>query len=241
MGKEICQKCNNQFSLKAGNYKKHVLSCNGNYIKFEKRNFCKFCNKDFSTMNTSERANHTRWCDKNPKKPEYVSRASEKRKLENYKNTNRQNQFTKAKKEGRKIESKSKGKPNLHWKGRTHSESSKQKISQKALASSHRRLRKGVIQYNGILLDSSWELELAKRLDFLKISWIRPDPIPWIDEQGVKHNYFPDFYLPEHKIFLDPKNPQALKVQIKKIETILSQYNNIIIIESLEKCKNFSL
>jgi hypothetical protein len=98
-----------------------------------------------------------------------------------------------------------------------------------------------MINYNGIWLDSTWEFELAKRLDSLNIKWIRPDPIRWFDEDGVAHNYFPDFYLPDYNLFLDPKNTHAFKVQEKKIKTLLTQHKNIVIITSLEECQNFSI
>ena len=71
--------------------------------------------------------------------------------------------------------------------------------------------------YKGITLDSSWELELAKRLDDLNIKWNRPDPLKWKDSNGLEHNYFPDFYLVDHNLYLDPKNPGAYKVDLFRI------------------------
>jgi hypothetical protein len=50
-------------------------------------------------------------------------------------------------------------------------------IRKKALASKHRRLKKGTVEYKGVILDSSWELALAKRLDEINVQWIRPTPI----------------------------------------------------------------
>ena len=98
-----------------------------------------------------------------------------------------------------------------------------------------------MIEYNGVWLDSTWEFELAKRLDELKVKWVRPNPIPWVDEKGVTHNYFPDFYLPDFNLFLDPKNPHAVNVQKKKLACILTQYSNIVIIKSLEECSNYKI
>ena len=98
-----------------------------------------------------------------------------------------------------------------------------------------------MIEYNGVMLDSTWELELAKRLDSLGIDWIRPEPIKWIDGENVEHNYFADFYLKNYDIYLDPKNPYAIKAQKEKLKYLLTQHKNIIIIETLEECKNFSI
>lgn len=125
--------------------------------------------------------------------------------------------------------------------GRPHTEETKQKLREKALKSNHRRLKKKTIVYNGVLFDSSWELELAKRLDFLGVVWTRPDPIQWIDKEGVSHHYFPDFYLPKHNIYLDPKNEYAYKSQREKWEVLLSERNDIILLRSLEECLNFSV
>lgn len=209
---------------------------------------CKHCKTEFDISDKPKGwlANHSRWCDENPKRKEYVDALKNNRgnvalMNEARKKSGRTNQYTVAKLDGKEVpESPMKGKPGTFL-GKTHTEETKQLIREKALASPHRRLKKGVAEYKGILLDSSWELELAKRLDELEIKWVRPDPIPWVDDEGVTHNYFPDFYLEDYDLFLDPKNPQAVKVQKKKLDKLLSQYKNIVIIESIEECKNFSL
>lgn len=121
-----------------------------------------------------------------------------------------------------------------------HTEETKQLIKQKALASSHRRLKKGVVDYKGVMLDSSWELALAKRLDELGVGWERPKPLKWTDQHGLTHNYFPDFYLPEYDIYIDPKNPHAVKVQKHKMDVLKSTYHNLIFIYDLNGCKTFT-
>lgn len=201
---------------------------------------CKHCKKKFNISDKPRgwMANHSRWCYDNPKRSEYNQnnsvRAMNHAKVKNGKT----NQYTKAKLEGRIIQSPLKGRSGTFL-NKKHSEESKKKMRESALASSHRRLRRNLIEYKGVLLDSSWELELAKRLDDLKIKWIRPNPLPWIDEEGVTHNYFPDFYLEEYDLFLDPKNPGAIKTQSKKLKSLSTQYSNIEIIDSLEKCKQW--
>ena len=92
------------------------------------------------------------------------------------------------------------------------------------------------------MLDSSWEEELAKRLDQLNIEWIRPElPIQYLTPDGKLHNYFPDFYLPKYDIFLDPKNSYAIQVQKEKLDIIKTIMNNLIIIGTLEECKSFNI
>jgi len=51
-------------------------------------------------------------------------------------------------------------------------------------------------QNKDVLLDSSWEVIVAKRLDELEIVWQRPKPIAWTDDLNKKRHYYPDFYLP---------------------------------------------
>lgn len=239
MKRTICTKCNFEFTNKGGCYNKHYNSCNGTYKPLKKLLFCKYCDISFDSLyyNNNQKANHIRWCSKNPMRISYIFNLNKTRAAKK----NFENQYTKAKKEGREIPvSKTKGKVG-HFFGKTHTEKTKQLMREKALLSSHRRLKKGIVEYNGIILDSSWELELAKRLDYLNIKWIRPKPIPWKDLNGVNHNYFPDFYLPLFDLFLDPKNLYVFKLQQEKLKILLSQYNNIRFLTSLKECKNFNI
>lgn len=203
---------------------------------------CKHCLKYFDTDEKPKgwMANHSRWCNKNPKRIEYEE------KLSNIRDSLKKNNVAKNKRsDSLKKVWKNGGYKNIDFgkgmRGKQHLESSKQKISKAALSSCHRRLKKGVIEYKGILLDSTWEFELAKRLDDLNIYWTRPNPIKWVDDKGTTRNYFPDFYLPKYDLYLDPKNPQAYKVQKNKIYCLNSQYNNIIWLLSLDECKNFTI
>ena len=203
---------------------------------------CKHCQKSFNIENESKgfMANHSRWCHENPKRKQYsedlVSRAKSTAYTKDV-NEKRNASISELHKNGNYSHI-DRG---ASMRGKKHSEESKKKMSIGSLASNHRRLRKGVIEYNGILLDSSWELALAKRLDFLNIVWERPLPIKWTDEDNIEHNYFPDFYLPEYDIYLDPKNPQAFKVQRNKIKILDITYNNIKWITSLKECENFDI
>ena len=207
---------------------------------------CKHCKAGFDISDKPKgwMANHSRWCDENPKRKEYVDKLKKNNNVgamnEAKKKSGAYNHYLKARIEGREVPTNPR-KGKTGFKGTPHTEETKQLLREKALASPHRRLKKGTVMYKGILLDSSWELELAKRLDELEIKWVRPHPIPWVDEEGVTHNYFPDFYLEDYDLFLDPKNPFAIKVQQKKLDCLLEQYKNIVIIDSIEKCKHYSV
>jgi hypothetical protein len=210
-----------------------------------KQSTCKLCNQSFDLTEKPHgwMANHSRWCTNNPKRKEYCQSNGSFKAIQamnlKRKQTGITNQFSKAKLESREIpQHPLKG---ISTQGRPHTDESKEKIRQKALSSKHRRLKKGTVKYKGILLDSSWELALAIRLDELSINWIRPDPIEWTDKEGVVHNYFPDFYLVDHDVYLDPKNSQAILVQKDKLDVILNKYQNIMIIDTLQKCKDFRI
>lgn len=232
-----CSKCKNFFAIKGGNYQRHTAKCNGSYTPFVKLLNCKYCHLKFDDdLSASLRANHSRWCEKNPKRDHYkkTNNGSQLRTSEAV--TKRIISIKKAHADGKYKEANAK---RIGKAGTPHTEKTKQHLREKALASTHRRLRKKRIEYNGIWLDSTWEYELAKRLDELQIKWIRPNPIPWIDNNGIRHNYFPDFYIPLFDLFLDPKNPYARKVQKNKLESILTQYSNVVILMTLEECKTY--
>lgn len=183
-------------------------------------------------------ANHSRWCKENPKRSEYDEYLKNRRAaFLNEDTLKKRNSKIKEAWNNGAYENADFG---IGFRGKNHSDEAKSKMSKAALKSNHRRLRKNSIEYNGILLDSTWELELAKRLDFLKIEWVRPNPLKWTDENAIEHNYFPDFYLPEHDLYLDPKNPHAFNVQINKID-ILNKLYNIRWILTIEDCKNFTV
>jgi len=134
---------------------------------------------------------------------------------------------------------------NRSYPGWTQSAETKQVLREKALASPHRRLLRSIRDYikkDGTIvkLDSSWEEALAIRLDATDVAWDRPSPIKWIDERGASHNYFPDFYLPEYDVYLDPKNPYAIKSQLGKLSCLKDQLPNLIILTTLDECKNFT-
>lgn len=201
---------------------------------------CKYCSLNFEEIAPAQRANHSRWCELNPKSKDYRDSLS-KRSITHNTGLKRTEETKEKIKELHRQGRYSHINYSSFFAGKRHSDETKELLRQKALASPHRRLKKKMIEYNGIMLDSTWELELAKRLDSINVEWIRPDPIVWVDEQGKSHHYFPDFYLPECNLFLDPKNPQAVRVQQKKLDILLQQYPNIKILYSLAECKEFSL
>lgn len=74
-----------------------------------------------------------------------------------------------------------------------------------------------------VLLESSWELEIAEYLDSLSVFWVRPEAISWVDKNNKKHLYYPDFYLKDYDVYLDPKNPYCLKKDEEKLKQIVKK------------------
>jgi DNA-binding transcriptional MerR regulator len=71
-------------------------------------------------------------------------------------------------------------------------------------------------RYNGVWFDSNWEVDVAKSLDKHLVEWQRPKTgFQWSD---CGKRYYPDFYLPEYDIFLDPKNPFLMIQDEQKIK-----------------------
>lgn len=247
MKKTKCEKCGGEYANKAGNYKRHNAVCDGTdrSLPTIDRGKCKHCNQrfDLSDRPMGWMANHSRWCIKNSLYKTYregatrywirsmTSEKALKKKSDSIKLAHARGCYS-------HINRKDFGKP--------HTEKSKKLIQEKALASAHRRLVRSIRDYTKkdgtvVKLDSSWEEILAKRLDDLDISWIRPESTQWIDKNGVKHNYFPDFYLTEYNLYLDPKNKIAYNTQIEKIECLKVQMPNLIFLTTKEECSNFCL
>jgi hypothetical protein len=81
-----------------------------------------------------------------------------------------------------------------------------------------------------IVLESSWEYQLASILDTNGIDWVRPKPLSYVDDQGKQRRYYPDFYLPGYHVYLDPKNDYLRDQDRRKIE-LVEQQNGIRVID----------
>ena len=58
-----------------------------------------------------------------------------------------------------------------------------------------------------VLMDSTWEVALAKNLDELGIKWVRDESmiLEYKTVRGRKRKYIPDFYLPDFKLYVEVK------------------------------------
>lgn len=83
--------------------------------------------------------------------------------------------------------------------------------------------------YANVKMDSNWEVKFASYLDDIAVRWIRPSFLLWVDAKGKRRRYYPDFFLPDLGLYVDPKNKFVASKQREKINAILKAYDNVII------------
>lgn len=86
-----------------------------------------------------------------------------------------------------------------------------------------------------IKLQSNYELRVALELDNNKVNWIRPKSLIWNDSKGDLHRYYPDFYLPDYDVYLDPKNEYLIKKDKIKIAKVSEQNKVRVIVLGVEQ------
>lgn len=95
------------------------------------------------------------------------------------------------------------------------------------------------IYHRDILLDSNWELQIAIWLDENGIEWIRDRKLffRWVDVDGKKRRYTPDFYLPKLEIYLDTKNSYLMRLDRDKMNQVRSEHGIILIAGAVKYVK----
>lgn len=121
-------------------------------------------------------------------------------------------------------------------------EKEKKHLSEIAKANNYgRRLVDSVksnVTYKGVILGSSYEEAVAKSLDENNIKWIKPKSLKWVSPiDNREHNYYPDLYLPDYDVYLEPKNDYLINnvnkhFGIKDTEKVklVEQKNNVKVI-----------
>lgn len=85
--------------------------------------------------------------------------------------------------------------------------------------------------YNNVWFDSKWEVALAKEFDINSIKWERPKVGFIWNDSGQR--YYPDFYLPEYEVYVEPKNEYLAKIQQEKLTETVKRHNiKLIVITS---------
>lgn len=184
---------------------------------------CQFCKKECKSTNSHR--NHERCCPKNPNR-NYVNgmtgKVSHKRGKTKFTDESILRQSNTFKEKIRNGEYVPVGHP--------HTQECKERISEIMQTKMHNRFTASKrIEYKGIRFESSWEYKLALDLDANGIDWKRPSPLLYKDNNGQTRRYYPDFYLPDFDVYLDPKNDYVKKLDENKIK-LVTQQNNVIVI-----------
>lgn len=201
---------------------------------------CKYCGKECKNKNSL--VQHEIRCKENPNKIDlsYIKPGNSK----GHKGTN---QFIKAKQEGRSIQvsEETRYKIGNAWRGKKQSNELRQKrckVMQQVVknypesySSTNVNGRVKHYEYNGIVLDGKWELEVAKYLDKNQIKWERPNNGFEYYWNNSIHIYYPDFYLPGYNYYIEVKGFQRDR-DIYKWKSV----NNLIVIKQkeIEKIRN---
>ncbi len=106
----------------------------------------------------------------------------------------------------------------------SHSDETKNRMSVIACErlAKHSKYSKNIEYKSGIILESSFEVRTAVILDSLNIEWIKVRKGYIWNDNGKIRRYIPDFYLPAHNIFLDPKNDYLITKDKRKIESAMT-------------------
>ena len=86
-----------------------------------------------------------------------------------------------------------------------------------------------------VYLESSWEIQLAESLDDNNIKWIRPQYINYT-LNDKRRSYYPDFYLIDYDVYLDPKNNYQRKKDSPKISAVLKEHDIQLKLLNKEEC-----
>ena len=178
---------------------------------------CKYCGKECKNKNSL--AQHEIRCKENPNRIKINNsgflKYNEFRKLNNIKG---ENQFTKAKRLGldtpivseitrKKLSDAGKRQIWTEERKIRLSESMRKAVKNnpESYNSSNINGRTPKINYNGVILDGSWEVLVANFLDKNQIYWEKPKNGFIYFWQGKNHLYYPDFYLPELDLYIEVK------------------------------------
>jgi hypothetical protein len=83
-----------------------------------------------------------------------------------------------------------------------------------------------------VTLQGMFELRLAILMDVKEVIF-EPHPlpgIPWVDVNGGKHTYYPDFFVPERNAYVDPKNRRVAIWTADKIRQVKEQNPHLKIV-----------
>lgn len=161
------------------------------------------------------------------------------------------------KKSGRTLSLKiEKGEITPSFSGRKHSNKSKEKISSKMAEKNNGIIRTKYYQVFcpmikiNVNVQGTWERDFAHYLNERGIKWLRNRKLNLrykLNEEDYNHIYYPDFYLPEYKCYVEIKgywfkSDDGRVDDKRKMKCVIEQNKEIeiIIFDKYEKWKNYS-
>ena len=94
-----------------------------------------------------------------------------------------------------------------------------------------------------VMMDSTWEVALAKKLDELGIKWHRDESmiLEYRTVRGRKRKYIPDFYLPDYDLYVEVKGywTDAARHKMKDVQE--RNPVRILILESLDDINSVNI
>lgn len=212
---------------------------------------CEFCGREFGTKNAC--SSHRGKCKQNPKVVLKISKGGRKYPKNRKKRICSEETKQKLRELWKSDEYRQKQKDSVNKRRKEgtlsfkHSEETKKKLSEirnKTLREnpSKNNLRRKSYKFNGDILDSQYEVKVASELLKNGVQYIAKPHYLEYNLNGKNHLYFPDFYLPEYNVYLDPKNDYLIKYGQKglgisdseKIKIVCEQNNVIVIILNKE-------
>lgn len=93
-----------------------------------------------------------------------------------------------------------------------------------------------------VSMDSTWEVACAQRMDSLGVRWIRNPSIKlkYTTRGRRARNYIPDFYLPDHDVYIEVKGYWTDAARHKMKDVQKRHQVKIVILESLSEIKELS-
>jgi len=91
-----------------------------------------------------------------------------------------------------------------------------------------------------VMMDSTWEVALAKKLDELGIKWRRDESmiLEYRTVRGRKRKYIPDFYLPDYDLYVEVKGYWTDAARYKMKDVVERNQVEMLILESLVDIDN---
>lgn len=100
----------------------------------------------------------------------------------------------------------------------------------------HSKVSKYVSLYAGEIKLNKEEIEVAKVLDLLKISWCRNKKgFGYTNLEGRKHKYYPDFYINNYNCYVEYKGWVTIEMKHKMEEAVSNNNLKLVIIYSNDK------